>query len=592
MAIFIPLVTKFDDRGLKGAQAALANFNNFAVEVGRAAAAAVSAVAVAGVREAVTFESSFAKIQGLVGLTESEIKQLQSAARELGPQFGRSANEAADALFFITSSGLRGADATQVLEASLKGAAVGLGDITQIANVATAAVNTYGSDVLDGAVAVDALAEAVRLGQFAPEELAGSLGRVIPISAELGISIQETLGVVAGLTRGGLDAAEAVTGVRGAFQAFLKPSAEATRVLAQYGFSIDDVRSSIREKGFLSTIEELRGAFGDNDDAITKVFGSIEGLNAVLALSGSNLATNRDIIAQMTDGVGVLDDAMNIVSETTQFKFDQAMATAKETLLEIGIALLDRINPYIEQFADFMEQNGPAIAQVFDGIFEAVEQVAGLLGDFGEAIMPKVIELINNETFQTNMRKLGESFFMIAEEVIKFVDSDLGGFLLDITGASIIGGVGLLADNINRLANSLFVFNEMLSIVEGNAPSVSYETLMKRAGGAIGIRLAELATYFQQLQAFNMGYTPFAEGGIVPARPGGTLGLVGEAGEAEAIIPLSKLENYVSGGNGTKSVYNITVNAGMGANGSQIGEEIIRQIRKYERVSGPVFARA
>jgi hypothetical protein len=38
MAIFIPLVTKFDSKGLDGAKRALANFQNFAVDVGRVAA--------------------------------------------------------------------------------------------------------------------------------------------------------------------------------------------------------------------------------------------------------------------------------------------------------------------------------------------------------------------------------------------------------------------------------------------------------------------------------------------------------------------------------------------------------------------------
>jgi hypothetical protein len=39
---------------------------------------------------------------------------------------------------------------------------------------------------------------------------------------------------------------------------------------------------------------------------------------------------------------------------------------------------------------------------------------------------------------------------------------------------------------------------------------------------------------------------------------------------------------------------NITINvtAGMGANGAQIGEQIVTAIKRYERTSGPVFARA
>jgi hypothetical protein len=59
--------------------------------------------------------------------------------------------------------------------------------------------------------------------------------------------------------------------------------------------------------------------------------------------------------------------------------------------------------------------------------------------------------------------------------------------------------------------------------------------------------------------------------------------LIGEAGP-EAVIPLNKMPK----GN----TYNITVNAGVGTNGSQVGEQIVNLIRKYERTSGPVFARA
>lgn len=41
-----------------------------------------------------------------------------------------------------------------------------------------------------------------------------------------------------------------------------------------------------------------------------------------------------------------------------------------------------------------------------------------------------------------------------------------------------------------------------------------------------------------------------------------------------------------------RNTYNITVNAGMGTNGSQVGEQIVNAIKRYERNSGPVFARA
>jgi hypothetical protein len=49
--------------------------------------------------------------------------------------------------------------------------------------------------------------------------------------------------------------------------------------------------------------------------------------------------------------------------------------------------------------------------------------------------------------------------------------------------------------------------------------------------------------------------------------------------------------NRLGGSSGT--TYNITVNAGMGVgNGAQLGEAIVSAIKRYERVSGPVFASA
>jgi hypothetical protein len=71
------------------------------------------------------------------------------------------------------------------------------------------------------------------------------------------------------------------------------------------------------------------------------------------------------------------------------------------------------------------------------------------------------------------------------------------------------------------------------------------------------------------------------------------LAQIAEAGKAEAVIPLDRLDAMMSSrqtaGN---AVVNITVNAGMGSDGAAIGEQIVTAIRKYERTSGRVFAAA
>jgi SLT domain-containing protein len=76
------------------------------------------------------------------------------------------------------------------------------------------------------------------------------------------------------------------------------------------------------------------------------------------------------------------------------------------------------------------------------------------------------------------------------------------------------------------------------------------------------------------------GFTAFAEGGIVKSAQ---LGLVGEKGP-EAIIPLDRLNSM--GGGGT--TINLTVNAGMGADGRNISDTIVNELIKYQRRNGKI----
>ena len=70
----------------------------------------------------------------------------------------------------------------------------------------------------------------------------------------------------------------------------------------------------------------------------------------------------------------------------------------------------------------------------------------------------------------------------------------------------------------------------------------------------------------------------FAEGGIV-TRP--TVGVFGEAGP-EAVIPLDRMGSL--GG----TTINVTVNAGMGTDGAEVGRQIVDALKQYQRRNGPV----
>lgn len=385
--ITIPITYRSDTLGLKKAAGALGVFGGTVAAIAVAAVASLAKIGAEATRMAAEFETSFAKIEGLVGVSKDQLGELEAAAARLGPQFGKSATEAADALFFITSAGLRGEDAINVLEASLKGAAIGLGETKTIADLATSAVNAYGASQLDGAKAVDVLTEAVRLGKLEPDALAQSMGQVLPLASNLGVSFAEVGAAMAGMSKTGTDASTAATQLRQILSTIAKPTAEAERQLASMGLSAEGLRQQIREEGLYDTLYGLTEAFDGNIEATSTVFGNIRALSGVLDLMGASAEDNRELFAQMTDETGVLDDALETAAQTAEFKLARTMESLRATLLPVGDVLLEIGSTALDAFMPIIDELGPVLLETFQDLAPSLgELVSGLLDLFSASL--------------------------------------------------------------------------------------------------------------------------------------------------------------------------------------------------------------
>jgi hypothetical protein len=189
---------------------------------------------------------------------------------------------------------------------------------------------------------------AVREGKLEASELAGSMGRVLPIASAMGVRFDEVGAAFAALSRTGTNAAEAATQVRGIMSSLLRPTKQAEEALTGMGLSSEGLRTQLREEGLLATLQTLSDKFAGNEAAAASVFGNIRALSGVMDLMGENVATTEQIFASMTDTTGVLDKAFAVTSETAEFKFSQAMADMKTMLVDVGTAVLPIVLTLLE----------------------------------------------------------------------------------------------------------------------------------------------------------------------------------------------------------------------------------------------------
>jgi hypothetical protein len=286
-------------------------------------------------------------------------------------------------------------------------------------------------------------------------------------------------------------------------------------------------------------LEDAKQAFADFKDAIS---GSITGaINFASAIEESDflsgLQKQADTAIKFSERVGKLLELG--LSES-------ALRQVLDAGAETGIAIADQIIA-----------GGSTVVQKVNSLVLAVENVANIVGETGA------------KQFYAAGVAQGEALVEGIRQSIISAASDIAALAASLSSTTITVQPPVVTTEPKPETKK--------DDKPKQQPLTKTEKIVKAAGGAASTPASRSYT----AMAAAMGLIRLAEGGIVE-QP--TFALIGEAGP-EAVIPLNK-------SNQMGNTINITVNAGIGTSGAQVGREIVDAIKKYERTSGPVFVSA
>ena len=167
-----------------------------------------------------------------------------------------------------------------------------------------------------------------------------------------------------------------------------------------------------------------------------------------------------------------------------------------------------------------------------------VGKFALIVSDFAVHLLGKIVKLI-----QAIPDQIVEFISGIAEDMLN-IGKDIGRWIIDGLVNAIKAAASAVADAV--------------------------KSIIPDVGGIAGDVAGSVGGWFKS------AIPGLQHGGVVTSP---TLALIGEAGP-EAVIPLDRLH----GGGGT--TFNITVNAGMGTDGRQVGNQIVAALKSWERTNG------
>jgi hypothetical protein len=350
-----------------------------------------------------------------------------------------------------------------------------------------------------------------------------------------------------------------------------------------------------------------------------------QNLIRTLVESGDLLGAQTVILEELETQYGGTAEATATWSDRLQLAFDNVKEAAGESLLPVferfAQYLVEDVLPKITKF---FEEDFPPLLQKFEDAWIAMEPTFAGIGDairdmldlpedtsILEGILDKIAALEANEEFQEFLDNVVAAFEKWWPEVEKLLP-----LMLEIAEQILPLMIELLPLLIPMIASLVLIFgNLFLKIVdvarEWGAVSEGAPD-WTRAIVAVSPLLTAFIKMWQNLAAAiksaydwwtkwnnsgagrQSGTNRFGglSGGRAMGGPvtSGSMYAVGERGP-ELFIPNENgtiVPNNAIGG----STYNITVNAGMGADPVRVGEYVVSAIKRYERASGKVFASA
>lgn len=344
----------------------------------------IIAIGFAADRAAIKFEDTFLRIQTLTNTATKDLGKFRDATLNLAGTFGQGPQDLAEALFFITSNGIQGAKALDVLKVSAKGAALQLGTTQVVASNITSIMNAYGESNLSAARVLDILVASEKESKTAAAELISQYGRVLPAASVLGVSFEEVSGILSFFTRTTGSASQAGTQLSNILNKMIKPSVEAKNVLKSIGItSVENFNALVRQNGVLNTTQLIFDKLGKDPEKFAKVFGNIRGIAGALQLVGPNADEARAAIERVQNSIGAADAAFRQLQNNPAFQRKQAFAEFQAALIELG----ELIIPIGNQILQF----GKSIAEAFIGLPKPIQNVVLAVAGFIAVIGPAAL---------------------------------------------------------------------------------------------------------------------------------------------------------------------------------------------------------
>ena len=313
--------------------------------------------AVGGVttKMAADFETTMAKVSTLT--SDGMYQSLHDGILDMSGRLGVDANEIGEAIYQGLSSGVSESNIQDFTEKMIKLSKGGFTSVTTATDLTTTALNAYGLEITETDHLMDVFITTQKKGKTTVDQLASSMGQVIPIASSLGVNIDQLGASYAILTANGISTSESGTKLKAMLEELGDSGSGVSEILInRTGKSFKELTAEGKSTG--DVLEILKQHADESGVGLNELFSSSEAGSAALILAKDGAAGFNEQLKGMVESSGAAADAYAKVSDTFSEKCNKLKERFKEVGIAIGENLIDiieqKVLPALENFADWL----------------------------------------------------------------------------------------------------------------------------------------------------------------------------------------------------------------------------------------------
>lgn len=461
------------------------------------------------------FESAMAKVGTIADTTKVPLESLSSQVLQVSGDMHIGANEIAEAAYQAISAGQDTGNAVAFAGQASMLATAGFTSTTSAVDILTTALNAYGKGADEAGHVSDVLLTTQNLGKTSVDELAGSMGRVIPLAAAYNVSMENLSSGLAIMTANGIATAEASTYTKSMLNELGDTGSSVGKILKQQtGKSFSELNADGKSLG--DVLQVLYDSVGGNATKFAGLWSSVEAGTGALSLASSGADKFNGVLQQMQADSGATQTAYDTMTNTMAYKLDGVKTNAQN----LGTALFDAVSGrlgegvalaggYLQTLSESVQQNGIAgLAQGLAAVF------ADLTTNIGPQLLQTGIDLLG---------KLGEGLVTGIPQLLAQalpVVANLASGLRENAGQLVDAGIQFILNLATGLMNGLptmiaylpGIVSDIAGIINDNAPKLlvaGVQLIITLAAGLLNAIPALLANSVQIVQAVVDVWTAF-----------------------------------------------------------------------------------